>query len=292
MAYVYLPMGYPQQSGAEFSTIIYQGNVVRLYELPADPRTTDQLFQRRFLSDTSKLRATLGSWGKGAARTSLGSKWAAVVYQLIKADDGDRWSEAEALWNDAGLSNQNAWREAAPYQATFNDPSKIFYCYLRVLVQVLALYSGMAWESELWDVTQSADALSWWNQDLSGAFGRETVEEDDAGITYVGTWGRDDGAPNGGLHGGYYMVGGGASVNSAEFYFYGRFFKLGYSLNSNFSTVAITFDGGIDQSLNQYGASWLAQQTTEFDLGFRSLHHVRLETLGNSYFNIDYVAVR
>lgn len=136
MAVVILPFGYPVQSGTTYNVITYQGNVVRSYVLPVDPRTNEQLFERRLLSDTSKMRTMLNDWGRAAATTVFGVKWATSIYQLLRADENSRWSEAESAWNAMTNPERAAWLAAAPYQATFNDPGKVFYVYALSLIHI------------------------------------------------------------------------------------------------------------------------------------------------------------
>ena len=103
MAIVYLPFGYPLLSGETFETLVFQGTIVRKYVINTDPRTNSQLFSRWLFADMGRTRGTLGSWGRGAVRNVLGSRWTGNFMQLVKADDGGRWTEALAAleWDGA-----------------------------------------------------------------------------------------------------------------------------------------------------------------------------------------------
>lgn len=170
MVQVYLPMGYPQQSGQEFENVIYQGSVVRLYTVPKDPRSDAQLNQRRFLSDVTKMRSLLGKFGKAAMSAAMGSKWGTIVYQVIKADMGGWWSGALAEWNGFIEINKQAWRDVAPYKACFNDLGMIYFCLTRVLYRASLHFSLFDWEMKEWGETESGQANEWWLLDLTRVF--------------------------------------------------------------------------------------------------------------------------
>lgn len=291
MAVVYLPYGYPIQSGSVSETLIYQGVVVRAYEIPIDPRTNEQLFQRRFLADTSKVRSMLGTWGRGAVRTVFGSKWGSVVYQLIKADEAGHWVEAETLWNGFISAERTAWRDVAPYLATFNDPGKMFFCYARVLAELLIDFSGLAWESVIWGVGDSAAARTWWEKSVSDALIKGEHEETAAAFNFVGSWGRDDGAPNYGLHGGYAEFSGNNASDVVSFYYYGRTLKYGFLRASNQNNVNLLIDVDGQLAVPCYSVTRLAQQVVEFDAGFKGLHYVRSVKSVGQQMNLDWVQI-
>jgi len=290
MAVVYLPYGYPLQSGAAYDAIVYQGSMVRVYTLPTDPRTTEQLFNRRFLADTSKMRKMLGVWGKAAGRTVFGTTWGSIVYQLIKADEGGVWSDAESAWSGFYESERDAWRAVAPYLATYNDPGKMFYCYARALGQLMISYSAVAWGAMVWGASDSAAAAAWWAKDYSSALGIGSFEENNSLIVYHGTWGRDDGAPNYGLHGGYYEIGSSGASHWAECFFHGRFLWFGYALASGYAGVKISLDGGAETVVNQYSTIWTPQQVQVFDSGWKGLHYLKVADASGQK-NLDWLEV-
>jgi hypothetical protein len=189
MVQVYLPMGYPLQSGNQFANVIYQGGIVRLYTLAVDPRSDAQLQNRRFLSDVNKMKKCLGLWAKGSLKTVLGSSWGTVLYQIIKADVENYWSEALAEWETFAEVNQEAWRNAAPYQATFNDVGMIYFGLTRVIARTLFFYSGETWKaSSTWAENESALAVAWWAKDLTDAMVKGVYDDASTKIEYSGTW--------------------------------------------------------------------------------------------------------
>lgn len=127
MAVVYLPFGYPVVGGV-WDSVVYQGTVARMYnDLDKDPRSESQLMNRYLLADISRVRATMGLWGKDICKIEFGSRWSAVVYQLVKGDVDGYWSEGVGLFDEFSEIQKVAWREYAPYQVTYNDPGRVWY---------------------------------------------------------------------------------------------------------------------------------------------------------------------
>ena len=273
MAVVYLPYGYPIQSGTDYENLIYQGVVVRVYDVPLDPRTNEQLFHRRFLSDTSKVRSMMSTWGKAAAKTVFGSKWATVVYQLIKADEGARWSEAESAWNTFTISERNAWNAVAPYLATFNDPGKVFYCYARALAALLFDFSGITWLASVWTSSDSAAAAAWWAKVDSSELATGIVDDTNAHIVYGGSWHTNGwaGAFGGAVH--ETLV---AGAGSAEFYFLGSSLSFQYVKHTVYGTVRIFLDEVDQGTLSQYNAGLLTGISAIYYPAVKGLHYMRV----------------
>jgi hypothetical protein len=287
MATVYLPMGYPIQSGNAFQNVIYQGSVVRLYTLPKDPRSDAQLQERRFLSDVTKTKKCLGLWAKGACRAVFGTSWGTVIYQIIKADVEGWWSGALAEWESFGEVNQDAWRAASPYQATFNDVGEIFFGLTRVIAQALNFYSGIYWGSELWTETESAAALAWWQKDLMDAILKGTYEETYAGLHFSVSW---DTYTDGNWHGGGYKLGNFVYAGSCYFYFYARGIIFGYGRDNYYGNMKVSIDGVQVGLIDQHNNSPIYQVYSTFDTGVKRLHYAKLEVMTN-LGNVDWIQV-
>lgn len=287
MVQVYLPMGYPLQSGQEFSNIIYQGNVVRLYTLPKDPRSDAQLQNRKFLSDIVKVRKNLGAFAKGACITVMGPQWQTVLYQMIKADIEGWWSGALEEWENFGEVNKNNWRNACPYQATFNDVGEIFFGLSRVLHRALLFYSGISWESAEWTETQSADALVWWGKNLVYVMEKVIYDDGDQRLKYTGTWTRINHAQA--FNGSYYQANA-AVGGSMEAYFKSHIMRYVFKSASTNGSVDIQIDGGavVRWSLD-YGDEvgfWLITPTVPS----KNLHRIKI-TAAIGVVNIDSLEV-
>lgn len=266
MAVVYLPYGYPLQSGVAYDTLVYQGDVVRQYTLPIDPRSNEQLFNRRLLSDTSKVRRDLQDWGRQACKTVFGSKWPTVIYQLLRADEGGVWSDGLAAWNGFTTVEQAAWRSAAPYQATFNDPGRAFYMYARCVAQVLLTYSGVLWGSAIWGSSDSANALAWWNKDLSDAMVIGVYGYNSAFLSTNGNWAT---VTSGSDH----YLRAQAVGDWYEFYYYAK--------KAAVRTYYISGQGEgdvfVDGIFNQHAVWVLGENLFEIEFPSKGLHLVRFE---------------
>lgn len=287
MTVVYLPYGYPVQSGQPYENVVYQGNICRVYDVPIDPRTNEQLFQRRFLADTSKVRTTLDVFGKAAARTVFGTKWATVVYQLIKADEDGRWTEAEDAWNGFTVGEQNAWRVVAPYLATFNDPGKMFYCYARALAQYLYDFSGITWKASIWGASDSASAAAWWTLDMNAAMGVGIYDDPNSQFVYVGGW-----HVNGyvGAYGGAVHDNDSAGTQSCDFYFNGSYIELMYLKFTSYGNAKIYLDGVLKGTINQFNSTLLTGLFNTYAGDFKGLHFVKV-IADASLINVDRVLV-
>lgn len=270
MVQVYLPMGYPQQSGQQFANVIYQGNVVRLYTVPKDPRSDAQLDQRRFLSDITKMRSMLGVFGKAAMSSALGSKWGTVVYQAIKADMENWWSDALAEWNNFTEGNQEAWRTAAPYKACFNDLGMIYYGLTRVMYRAALSWSSHHWEMEEWGEAESAGAVAWWARDLTGVLTSKLIDSDSALITY-----HDGGTRvlNASFIGGSFYK----DIGYFEFYFKAKHFTLMAVNGPDHGTIKIYLDGVVkfEHDLTDSILRNIYNPTIDFDR--KGLHFLRVE---------------
>lgn len=177
MPQVYLPFGYPRLSGMEFQNVIYQGEMVRLYVVPVDPRNDAQIEQRELFADLARVRGSLGSFGRAVARQILGSRWTGVFTQIIKADVGGWWSGALALFDGFTSLGKDAWRSACPNQATYNDVGRIYFAVARTLAHALLEYGQDLWGVDLWGEGDSAAATAWWTRLIdtykSAVYGRD-----------------------------------------------------------------------------------------------------------------------
>lgn len=280
-------MGYPQQSGQQFENVIYQGTVVRLYTVPKDPRSDAQLNQRRFLSDITKMRSMLGVFGKAAMKTALGSKWGTVIYQAIKADVESWWSNALEEWDNFGEVNQQAWRNAAPYQACFNDVGLIYFGLTRVLYQALLNWSFTTWGMALWAENESVAAAAWWARDLTSVMSNNGYDDLSVFINYYGSWAS---IVNASCFLGAYTKGVGSSGDYFEFFFIGSNVEIGYMKDASAGVVGVYIDGQFVQDVNQYNASPVYQWNTMFNTGVKKLHYVKV-VKGAQEANVDFVIV-
>lgn len=286
MATVYLPFGYPQIEGEEFETIIYQGAVARKYVIPADPRTDSQVFERKMLSDFTKMRAKLWPWGRGALRSTFGVKWATSIYQLVKADHGGYWSEAESDWEEMSGTYQDEWRTYALYSLTMNDPGKVFFCMARVVAKLLQEFGLWDWVSFIWADSEANAAAAWWTAPIENAAERETVDNEGAYFIF-GDWDieEDASAYLGSLHV--------ADPNELEQAFtvlcVARKIVYICKTQDGGGVVTIKADGAIVGTVDQQSGDGNDHYQVEFerDIGWRGLHYMQFEHTGYGDANID-----
>lgn len=287
MATVYLPFGYPTLSGQQFENVIYQGNLVRLYSVPTDPRTTAQLQSRRILADLTKMRSHLGTWAKGACKASMGSRWATVIHQLIRIDNESWWSNAMAEWEDFGSGNKDDWRAVAPYQATFNDMGAIFFGLTRVLYYALDHFSGVTWKAELWAENESADALAWWEKTIVDALTKGNYDLSTGNADFVGSW---TDRFNINAWGDYFKRGNSGGSQSISAFIYGRFFNAGMFAMPDGGDCEIYLDGQLIDTVSLYYASQDFAVFKEYDAAFKGLHHLKFKPK-TGYSGVDFVQV-
>lgn len=273
MVKVYLPMGYPIQSGNQFENVIYQGSVARLYEIPKDPRSDAQLQNRRFLSDVTRVRGTMGAFGRAACKAALGSKWSTLLYQVIKADVESWWSNALAEWDGFGEQNQEAWRQASPYQLTFNDVGQIFFGVIRVLYKTLDFYAGYVWEMEEWIETESADALAWWQKVIEVGLPRGMYSVSWLGYVWDGTW---TSVYSPGFWSDNYAVASGPVGKCFSAYWSGKTFTLWFAKGPTFGNLLVYMDGQLVRTIEQYQAGSVGQTFIEYECALRGLHYLEL----------------
>lgn len=284
LAQVYLPLGYPEISGQEFANVIYQGTIVRLYQVPNDPRTDAQLWERRLFSDMSRMRATSGAWVRGALKASLGSRWSSVLLQIIKAKLNPWWDDAVEAWGSFGALNREAWRTAAKYQATFNDPGMIFFALQRTIYQAILFYSGLGWEGDLFDENESADALVWWEKEIptsSAAFYLSgeylpswflTHEPHVAQVLY------DSRAAYG-----QYCSG----LDAQWFYAKTRYLDIHQPHAPEWGSQSMYVDGKFIRYNNAYASSLAFGFNDRIDTGYRGLHAFKIGSVPFEYLDVS-----
>lgn len=260
-----MPFGYPLVSGAEAETIIYQGQLVRAYTLPSDPRSDSQLFSRKFLSDVSKMRSKLGAFGKLALKESLGSAWSTVIFQLVKSDSDGWWSEAGEIWDAMTDEEKNAWRSASPYQLTFNDVGLIYFSLSRVVYKALEKYRGNGYLSSEWDVGDSAAAAAWWAKSKLDALTLATVQIPDPDLSVIGTWNIENGMFKSAMQGVGSIL---AVINARE----GRFH---YGIGQDLGIAYLQFGNDEPIEINCHVSSGWGLAYYDYDFGRKRFLSVR-----------------
>lgn len=272
MVQVYLPLGYPQISGVGFANVLYQGNTVRLYSVPTDPRSGAQLENRRLLSDVSKMRGAFGTWARGVCKAVYGSRWSTVLWQIIKADIESWWSNAVDEWEGFTSVNQDAWRAAAPFQATHNDPGQIFFGMARVLARSMLHYVGVGYRTSIWTQAQHASAVEWWTHAVGGyAQEQGTSLENSSYLSKIGAWSVlvDPSPPN------WNYLRTTAAGAKLGLYCYGRQVTYKYKLLGDYGMVSLKCDSThlANFQLVNYNNVYAVQ------LPYKGVHYFELEVI-------------
>lgn len=280
-------MGYPLQAGQEFESVIYQGTIARLYTLATDPRSNSQLQQRRFLSDVTRMRATMGTWGKAACKYALGSKWSTIIYQCIKADVGGWWSDALEEWEAMPEEQQEDWRSAALYKATYDDLGMIFFCLMRVVRGAVAQYSDLDVVVPYFEADEAPNAAAWMQGTIGWQVQKGIYDELNIPLVTTGSWTREAKA---GCYGGYYYKPTTSGAHSYKFFYFGKKIDIGFYKNTSGGTADVYIDGVKQDALfSQYGEEAF-QQRGQWKPAKTGFHAVLVERK-TGLINLDFVEV-
>lgn len=287
MVQVYLPMGYPLQTGVGFANVLYQGSIVRLYQIPKDPRTDVQLENRRFLSDTSRMRSNLGTWARALCKLSMGTKWGSVLYQAIKADVDSCWSNAVSEWESLLEGERVPWRNNAPYQATFNDQGLIFFALTRVLAYALQKWGGYGWACAPLFGDDALQALDWWLGNAAGQVALGGYDDLELNL-------QEDGAfqnyPRAECWMGTCRLSSNASNQRLKFIYLGKKIVFSFLTHPAGGMGNIYFNGVYALGFNSYSGSGYAVANTSFTPSVKGLHVVEL-VRSSGTINLDSVTV-
>lgn len=277
MATVLLPMGYPVLDGVQFDLIVFQNNLVRQYEVPKDPRTDSQLFQRRLFSDISKMRSYMGDVAKGALKQALGRTWSTVLLQIIKADSFSWWTDAINAWDSMSESDQQTWRDAAPYKVTFNDLGKVFYLLCVTAFKAIEHYGLGLWEAEDWQAGSASEALSWFTKSKGDIHSVQWVYFSDAKFRYYGSW--DIGIWQQGGNSGNIKESSGSELDRAELLVYGKEIVIQAYKQPDYGSANIYIDGVLNGVVDFSGTSGLGQSV--YDSTKRKIRSIVIKPVGS-----------
>ncbi|SRR6266498_2266872 len=288
MPTVYLPLGSASAHGDMGKMVIYQGTMVRQYVVPRDPRTAAQLNVRQVFHDVSKITRTAGLWVRAALKTVYGPRWFTEVYKaaqyVIRNQIAPFAMNADEIWNTFTEEQQAAWNDAAPYQATFNEPGRVWWWV------IFGMQKDFVWQFDIpifEDVAPDAP-VDWWNRNLDGVQGAGMLDDIvDIGAT-SGTW---DLVSDSNAHGGSYRKVPGSTSGAFGIYFYGRRASFIHMQGPDQGEVVLVWDMGNIVHKVLYNASVEWQQ--EFNTGSLplGLHFVQVEKIGFSDVNIDAVEI-
>lgn len=161
MATIYLPLGFPIQSGT-FNTLVFQGQVVRQYTLAEDHRTDDQLWRRKLFSDISEMRGSMGEYVKAACRIQFGTKWTSVLGQMCMGNVDGYWATAWDEWDVMTQAQRDYLNENAPYVVTWNEPGRVWWAMYQTLFNWNEDHGGNKFHMPAIQVNDPDAGWGWW----------------------------------------------------------------------------------------------------------------------------------
>lgn len=287
MPTVYLPLGSAAASGQMGEMVIYQGVTVRKYVIPTDPRTQAQIDIRNLFFDVTKTLRTLGLFGRGVLAGLFGPRWYTMAYQRAAGAGAGNLAGYDPEWDAFTLEEQDAWRAASPFVATYSDPGQIFYSFARVLQFWVSTVSPETFLSVAPAADNAAAYRAAWDVGLENVLTSAKVGHDDARLIYTGTW-TTWSHPQAfiGSLARTVVVG-----NSVKFYFRGNRVNIGIYKSAASGVFTATFSDGTTQVIDEYmtGTPTLAVFTKDF-LN-KGVHWVKLTYTGNGafYAYLDYI---
>lgn len=255
MATVYLPLGYPVQSGT-FSTLVFQGQVVRLYMSIDDPRTDTQIFRRKLLGDVTKMRAVMGEYAKRAQGIQFGSKWGAIINQMCMGDVDGLWSTAWGEWDSMSQSQRNYLNDNAPFVATWNMPGRVYWALYQTLYNWNEAHGGNKFHMPLIVASDPDEGWIWWRAKIdkydlqADADVAEWSDSNDGPFMQNGSWSNwtGTGPRNSTMRIGS-TVGGYLEINAKY-----NHLKLWHGKNTDRGNIQIYYDDAVQATINSNGA--------------------------------------
>lgn len=288
MTKVSLPLGSAAAFGKFGSMLVFQGNWVRSYVTPYDPKTPAQVAVREVFRDITKQEAQFGLWAKNALRTVVGSRWYTGLYKRVTENSYERFGEAVGLWNAFTTEQQDAWDSAALFQETTIRPGLAFFAVMFCVKEWLDLSNAPDYGLGNVNGSSSASNKTWATKSLDGVFTSGSYDDDDALLQYLGSW---TDIADGSAFGGSYKQSDASGSPSVSFYFYGTQLFLNYLKKTGAGGLQVSsFAFGTEvisqnNSMTLYGQSWTSRGA------IRGLHYVTLTRTGAGAVNIDKIIV-
>lgn len=272
MPTVYLPLGSAAASGQMGEMVVYQGVTVRKYVIPTDPRTQAQIDIRNLFFDVTKTLRTLGLFGRGVLAGLFGPRWYTMAYQRAAGAGAGNLAGYDPEWDGFTLEEQDAWRAASPFVATYSDPGQIFYSFARVLQFWVSTVSPETFLSVAPAADNAAAYRAAWDAGLENVLTLAKVGHDDARLIYTGTWTTSSNAGA--------FVGSLARTlvigSAVRFYFRGNRVNIGVYKSNTSGRFLATFSDGTTQIIEETitGAATFAAVAKDFL--YKGVHWVEL----------------
>lgn len=284
MPTVYLPLNSAEAHGKFGETIVFQGTTVRKLTVSKDPRTVAQVTTRNLFHDCTKMIKSADMWPKAAWRTILGSRWYSLLYKKVKSAITIPWEpqsvNSDDVWSTFDEARKDRWREAAPFQATYNDPGLIYwYVYFGSFQTLFDKFLHPYWSAGF-----EEPPSEWWTLGL-GTVGVDAVYDETSNIiNYTGTWNQ---VSDVNAHGGGYKKQMNVMAGGLDFYFYGRRAKIIHMKGPGQGNFSVTVDYENQFIYSLYDAETTWQEV--FDTGEleKGLHYVSMFTAPMTTVNFD-----
>jgi len=236
---VYLPLGSESAHGQIGEMMIYQGQWVRRYVVPRDPRTDAQLNTRNLFHDITKTIRSAHAFARAAWAGAYGPRWFPMLSGYCQKDFMGVWSAAVADWAALSEDDRDAWNTVAAFQATYNEPGKIFFAVARINAHMFDVTGWPDFEQPIPDGSNAETILAWWNRELDHALQDGMYDDDDVEFTYDSNWHVETDA---GAYGGSYHQQTGGGIARMTFYFCGTGVRFFYKNGAGLGTLQIRID--------------------------------------------------
>jgi hypothetical protein len=175
-------------------------------------------------------------------------------------------------WEGMNELEQSAWNQDVPYQATHNEPGRIFFGVARVVSKLLDASGYPDFELPLAGANNSLAVAAWWNRELDGALQPGMYDDQDPAFSYSGPWQILNHAS---AYDGRYHQQSGAGLASCVFYWCGSAIKVYFKRETGAGRLQVRSDPeyvNIDQAAGTGGGSPLWQQSATLSGLFGGLH--------------------
>lgn len=287
MPKVTLPLGSEFAHGHVGEMLVFQGNTVKAFRKPRDPKTPAQTLIRDRMQSATKMILAMGPWAQGCLQGMLGVAWYGLIYKEILA----RWNDEENYYYTVLEIGMKSWAGMAPYRATRLDPDLTFFICYRAILQ-LGIEQGYYFFSVFIEGGEAGAALEWWLRSIENVFYVGMYDDNNADFNYspgVDVWTiiSDLNA-----YGASYHRSNLSSMAMMHFYFFGKRFGILYHQTVTSSTVSLIIDNSGEFVFSQNNVNGLYQVEWLSEVRNRGIHSVDIWRSGaNGYINIDGIVI-
>ncbi len=279
MPKVYLPLGSAAASGQIGEMIVYQGVMVRAYVVPTDPRTDAQLDVRHLFYDVTKMLKTLGLYGRGRLSGIFGPRWYTLAYKELTANGAEKMLAQSWHWNSCTEVQKDAWREAAPFAATYSDPGELWM----TMGLALQAWAFVQIHAALLDTiptpSNTVAYLAAWLRSVDGVVTLSKTDDTDTRLLYGGVWTEVSDAQA--YFGSYHMLA--DNTKAMRFYFVGNRINIGFvGLPTGGTMTVFVYNGLHEINIEQYRAVPTYGLSFAVDIEHYGIHEIMLMHRGSS----------